>query len=81
MPPTAAPLIACFIAGTPLAWHAGTSACPNGHFYCRNKGFVPLLLNSSMVDDSICGALPASCLGQQWQLCRVVVARHPCLPA
>ena len=37
---------------------AGTSACPNGHFYCQNKMFIPLLLNSSMVDDGVCGALP-----------------------
>lgn len=34
----------------------GTSACPNGHFYCANKFFLPLLLNASMVDDGVCGA-------------------------
>lgn len=37
----------------------GTSACPNGRFYCANKFFLPLLLNASMVDDGVCGASPA----------------------
>ena len=35
----------------------GTAACSNGRFYCRNKGHQPLLLNSSFVDDGICGML------------------------
>lgn len=35
---------------------AGTSACPNGSFYCRNRGHQPLRLNASMVDDQLCGA-------------------------
>ena len=35
---------------------AGTSACPNGHFFCANKFYLPLLLNASMVDDGVCGA-------------------------
>jgi protein kinase C substrate 80K-H len=35
---------------------AGTAACPNGHFYCENKFFLPLLLNATMVDDGVCGA-------------------------
>ena len=34
---------------------AGTSACSNGEFYCPNLGAVPVVLNSSMVDDGICG--------------------------
>lgn len=34
---------------------AGTSACPNGKFYCPNAGHVPLLLFSSRVNDGICG--------------------------
>ena len=33
----------------------GTAACSNGRFYCRNKGHQPLVLNSSFVDDGICG--------------------------
>ncbi|KAK9809905.1 hypothetical protein WJX72_001391 [[Myrmecia] bisecta] len=32
----------------------GTSACPNGKFYCRNRGHTPLVLNASFVDDSFC---------------------------
>ncbi len=35
---------------------AGTSACPNSSFYCRNRGHLPLRLNASMVDDQLCGA-------------------------
>ena len=38
--------------------HAGTSACPAGTFYCRNRGHQPLVLTSSFVDDGICGAPP-----------------------
>ena len=41
---------------------AGTSACPDGKFYCRNRGHVPLVINSSFVDDGICGKQPASCV-------------------
>jgi len=40
-----------------LLGHIGTSACSNGRFYCRNRGHQPLLLNSSFVDDGICGEL------------------------
>lgn len=32
----------------------GTSACPNGSFYCKNAGHNPLLLPSSRVNDGIC---------------------------
>eukprot|EP00879_Flechtneria_rotunda_P005269 GHRR01005555.1.p1 GENE.GHRR01005555.1~~GHRR01005555.1.p1 ORF type:complete len:448 (+),score=103.22 GHRR01005555.1:129-1472(+) len=32
----------------------GTSACPNGVFYCRNRGHEPKLLATSFVDDGIC---------------------------
>jgi hypothetical protein len=34
---------------------AGTSACPNGKFYCRNVGHAPLVLNATLVDDGVCG--------------------------
>lgn len=34
---------------------AGTSACPNGRFYCKNAGHVPLFLYSSRVNDGLCG--------------------------
>ncbi|KAK9786586.1 hypothetical protein WJX73_004059 [Symbiochloris irregularis] len=32
----------------------GSSACWNGRFYCRNRGYEPKVVNSSMVDDGIC---------------------------
>jgi hypothetical protein len=35
--------------------HAGTAACPNGVFYCRNRGHEPKLLATSFVDDGVCG--------------------------
>ncbi|XP_019155691.1 PREDICTED: glucosidase 2 subunit beta-like isoform X2 [Ipomoea nil] len=38
----------------------GTSACPNGKFYCRNAGHMPLLINSSMVNDGICDCCDGS---------------------
>lgn len=34
---------------------AGTSACPNGKFYCKNAGHAPLFVYSSRVNDGICG--------------------------
>ncbi|KAK6145052.1 hypothetical protein DH2020_021872 [Rehmannia glutinosa] len=33
----------------------GTSACPNGKFYCKNTGHAPVILYSSRVNDGICG--------------------------
>ena len=33
----------------------GTSACPNGKFYCKNAGHIPFSLYSSRVNDGICG--------------------------
>ncbi|XP_023533400.1 glucosidase 2 subunit beta isoform X3 [Cucurbita pepo subsp. pepo] len=38
----------------------GTSACPNGKFYCPNAGHVPLLLFSSRVNDGICDCCDGS---------------------
>lgn len=38
-----------------LDWISGTSACPNGRFYCKNAGHTPLFLYSSRVNDGICG--------------------------
>ena len=35
----------------------GTSACPNGKFFCMNLGAEPVRLNASFVDDGVCGEL------------------------
>ncbi len=32
----------------------GTSACPNGKFYCENKGHVPGYIKSFKVNDGVC---------------------------
>lgn len=38
----------------------GTSACPNGLFYCTNKGYKGLYLLSSRVNDGICDCCDGS---------------------
>ncbi|KAM7486439.1 hypothetical protein LguiA_002448 [Lonicera macranthoides] len=38
----------------------GTSACPNGKFYCRNAGHTPLFVHSSRVNDGICDCCDGS---------------------
>lgn len=38
----------------------GTSACPNGKFYCQNKGHARLVLFSSRVNDGICDCCDGS---------------------
>lgn len=38
----------------------GTSACPNGKFYCRNLGSTPRFLFSSRVNDHICDCCDGS---------------------
>lgn len=38
----------------------GTSACPNGKFYCKNAGHTPLFLYSSRVNDGICDCCDGS---------------------
>ncbi|KAI9248905.1 glucosidase II beta subunit-like-domain-containing protein [Sporodiniella umbellata] len=32
----------------------GTSACPNGRFYCKNEGHIPSYIKSSSVRDNVC---------------------------
>ncbi|KAL1924034.1 uncharacterized protein VTP21DRAFT_7069 [Calcarisporiella thermophila] len=34
----------------------GTSACPNGKFYCANEGHIPAYIRSSRVNDGVCDA-------------------------
>ena len=46
---------------------AGSSACANGIFYCRNRGHEPLRLNSSLVDDGVCGAQTWREAAPAWQ--------------
>ncbi|KAF3612653.1 Glucosidase 2 subunit beta [Capsicum annuum] len=38
----------------------GTSACPNGKFYCKNAGHVPQFIYSSRVNDGICDCCDGS---------------------
>ncbi|KAL9275387.1 Glucosidase 2 subunit beta-like protein [Drosera capensis] len=38
----------------------GTSACPNGRFYCQNVGHVATVLYSSRVNDGICDCCDGS---------------------
>ncbi|KAH9788981.1 glucosidase 2 subunit beta [Citrus sinensis] len=41
-------------------WVIGTSACPNGKFYCQNAGHSPLMIFSSKVNDGICDCCDGS---------------------
>lgn len=36
---------------------SGTSACPNASFFCRNEGHYGMVIQSSRVNDGLCGML------------------------
>ena len=38
----------------------GTSACPNGKFYCKNKNYKPKTISSMFVDDGVCDCCDGS---------------------
>lgn len=38
----------------------GTSACPNGEFYCPNRGFQPRILAAAFVNDGVCDCCDGS---------------------
>lgn len=35
----------------------GTSACPNGRFFCENKGHTGMVIPSHLVNDGVCGKI------------------------
>ncbi|CAF3368695.1 unnamed protein product [Rotaria sp. Silwood1] len=38
----------------------GTSACPNGQFFCENKGYIGALIPSHLVGDGVCDPMHSS---------------------
>lgn len=51
----------------------GTSACPNGRFFCENKGHVGVLIPSHVVNDGVCGRKPRSNDIRENSLLQIVV--------
>ncbi|KDP20273.1 hypothetical protein JCGZ_06859 [Jatropha curcas] len=49
-----------FVDAYNLNFYAGTSACPQGKFYCLNVGHTPTYLPSSRVNDGICDCCDGS---------------------
>ncbi|RUP43883.1 glucosidase II beta subunit-like-domain-containing protein [Jimgerdemannia flammicorona] len=60
----------------------GTSACPNGRFWCANAGHIPAYIKSSRVNDGVCdseccdGSDETSGLTACANTCREVGAKH-----
>jgi len=44
----------------------GTSACPNGKFYCENKGHVPGYIKASQVNDGVCDYIQCCDGSDEW---------------
>lgn len=44
----------------------GTSACPNGKFYCENKGHEPSYIKASQVNDGVCDYVQCCDGSDEW---------------
>jgi len=53
----------------------GTAACPNGRFYCANRGFKPSLIPSSRVNDGICDCCDG---GDEWAQVTGIPCQNNC---
>jgi len=53
----------------------GTAACPNGRFYCANRGFKPSLVPSSRVNDGICDCCDG---GDEWAQVTGIACQNNC---
>jgi len=53
----------------------GTAACPNGRFYCAQRGFKPSLVISSRVNDGICDCCDG---GDEWAQVSGIPCQNNC---